>query len=99
MFDRDRDNLYRIPIPRLMTTMYPREMIEELMFYIMQNEMDGKLDPDHPMMELYINLQHLLDKLDRDRRDMYVSVEKETLSNAVSKDDMSVAIYNDEVKT
>lgn len=49
-------------------------MIEELMFYIMQNEMEGKLDPDHPMMELYINLQHLLDKLDRDRRDMYVSV-------------------------
>lgn len=80
-------------------TMYPREMIEELMFYIMQNEMNGKLDPDHPMMELYINLQKLLEKLDRDRRDMYVSVEKETLSNAVSKDDMSVAIYNDEVRS
>ena len=55
-------------------TMYPREMIEELMFYIMQNEMDGRLDPDHPFMDLYINLQKLLDKLDRDRRDMYVSV-------------------------
>jgi hypothetical protein len=57
-----------------MTTMYPREMIEELMFYIMQQEMNGKLDPDHPFMELYINLQKLLEKLDRDRRDMYVSV-------------------------
>jgi hypothetical protein len=54
--------------------MYPREMIEELMFYIMQQEMNGKLDPDHPFMELYINLQKLLEKLDRDRRDMYVSV-------------------------
>ena len=54
--------------------MYPREMIEELMFYIMQNEMNGRLDPDHPFMDLYVNLQKLLDKLDRDRRDMYVSV-------------------------
>ena len=54
--------------------MYPREMIEELMFYIMQNEMDGKLDPDHPMMELYINLQKLLDKLNNERHDLYVSV-------------------------
>ena len=49
-------------------------MIEELMFYIMQNEMDGKLDPDHPMMELYINLQKLLDKLNNERHDLYVSV-------------------------
>lgn len=55
-------------------TMYPREMIEELMFYIMQNEMNGRLDPDHPFMDLYVSLQKLLDKLDRDRRDMYVSV-------------------------
>ena len=54
--------------------MYPREMIEELMFYIMQNEMNVRLDPDHPFMDLYVNLQKLLDKLDRDRRDMYVSV-------------------------
>lgn len=54
--------------------MYPREMIEELMFYIMQNEMNGRLDPDHPFMDLYVHLQKLLDKLDRDRRDMYVSV-------------------------
>lgn len=57
--------------------MYPREMIEELMFYIMQNEMDGKLDQDHPMMELYINLQHLLDKLNNERHDLYVSVEND----------------------
>ena len=54
--------------------MYPREMIEELMFYIMQNEMNGHLQADHPFMDLYVNLQKLLDKLDRDRRDMYVSV-------------------------
>ncbi len=44
------------------------------MFYIMQNEMNGRLDPDHPFMDLYVHLQKLLDKLDRDRRDMYVSV-------------------------
>ena len=73
-------------------------MIEELMYFILHNQMNGKLDPDHPFMDLYVNLQKLLDKLDRDRRDMYVSVEKETSSNAVSKDDMSVAILNDEVK-
>ena len=54
--------------------LYPTEMIEELMFYIMQNEMDGKLDPDHPFMDLYVELQKLLDKLHNDRRDMYVSV-------------------------
>lgn len=56
------------------TVLEPTIMIEELMFYIMQNEMNGRLDPDHPFMELYINLQKLLDRLDRDRRDMYVSV-------------------------
>ena len=62
--------------------MYPREMIEELMFYIMQNEMDGRLDPNHPMMDLYVNLQKLLDKLDRDRRDMYVSVVNDETNTA-----------------
>ena len=40
----------------------------------MQNEMNGHLQADHPFMDLYVNLQKLLDKLDRDRRDMYVSV-------------------------
>ena len=54
--------------------LYPTEMIEELMFYIMQNEMNGKLDPDHPFMDLYVELQKLLDKLHNERRDMYVSV-------------------------
>jgi len=54
--------------------LYPTEMIEELMFYIMQNEMNGKLDPDHRFMDLYVELQKLLDKLHADRRDMYVSV-------------------------
>lgn len=54
--------------------LYPTEMIEELMYFIMQNEMNGKLDPDHPFMDLYVELQKLLDKLHADRRDMYVSV-------------------------
>lgn len=54
--------------------LYPTEMIEELMFYIMQNEMNGKLDPDHRFMDLYVELQKLLDKLHNERRDMYVSV-------------------------
>jgi len=40
----------------------------------MQNEMNGKLDPDHRFMDLYVELQKLLDKLHADRRDMYVSV-------------------------
>lgn len=54
--------------------LYPTEMIEELMYFIMQNEMNGKLDPDHRFMDLYVELQKLLDKLHADRRDMYVSV-------------------------
>jgi len=57
--------------------LYPTEMIEELMFYIMQNEMNGKLNPDHPFMDLYVELQKLLDKLHNERRDMYVSVEND----------------------
>lgn len=82
------------------TTLTPELMIEELMFYIHQNEMGGDcIDPSNRFFPLYLELQKLRDKLDNDRYDTYVSVEKETLSNAVSKDDMSVAIYNDEVRS
>ena len=82
------------------TTLTPETMIEELMFYIHQNEMGGDcIDPSNRFFPLYLELQKLRDKLDNDRYDTYVSVEKETLSNAVSKDDMSVAIYNVEVRS
>jgi len=81
-------------------TLEPTIMIEELMYYIHQNEMGGDfIDPDNRFFPLYLELQKLRDKLDNDRYDTYVSVKKETLSNAVSKDDMSVAIYNDEVRS
>jgi len=49
-------------------------MIEELMYFILNNEMQGKLDPDHPFMDLYVNLQKCLDKLNNDKYDLYVSV-------------------------
>lgn len=49
-------------------------MIEELMYFILHNEMNGKLDPDHPFMDLYVNLQKLLDKVNNDKYDLYVSV-------------------------
>jgi hypothetical protein len=82
------------------TVLTPELMIEELMYYIHQNEMGGDcIDPNNRFFPLYLELQKLKDKLDNDRYDTYVSVEKETLSNAVSKDDMSVAIYNDEVRS
>ena len=82
------------------TILKPTVMIEELMYYIHQNEMGADaIDPDNRFFPLYLELQKLLDKLNNDRHDLYVSVEKETLSNEVSKDDMSVAIYNDEVRT
>ena len=81
------------------TVLEPTLMIEELQFYILHNEMNGELDPDNRFFPLHLELQKLKDKLDNDRYDTYVSVEKETLSNAVSKDDMSVAIYNDEVRS
>jgi hypothetical protein len=52
-------------------------MIEELMYFILHNEMNGKLDPDHPFMDLYVNLQKLLDKLNNERHDLYVSVKND----------------------
>jgi len=49
-------------------------MIEELMYFILHNEMSGELNPDHPFMTLYVELQKLLDKLNNERHDLYVSV-------------------------
>jgi len=39
----------------------PSDMIEELMYHIMWNEFDGKLDPNHKYFPLYLSLQHLLE--------------------------------------
>ena len=50
-------------------------MIEELMFYIHQNEMGGDcIDPDNRFFPLYLELQKLKDKLDNDKHDLYHSV-------------------------
>jgi hypothetical protein len=52
----------------------PDIMIEELMFYIHQEEMEGEcLDPDNRFFPLYLELQKLLDKLNNDDKP-YVSV-------------------------
>ena len=56
------------------TTLTPEIMIEELMYFIFHNEMNGELNPDHPFMTLYVELQKLLDKLNNERHDLYVSV-------------------------
>jgi hypothetical protein len=59
------------------TTLTPTLMIEELMYFILQNEMSGELNPDHPFMDLYVELQKLLDKVNKDRHDLYVSVKND----------------------
>ena len=59
------------------TTLQPTVMIEELMYFILHNEMNGTLDPDHPFMDLYVNLQKCLDKLNNDKYDLYVSVQND----------------------
>jgi hypothetical protein len=57
------------------TTLQPTVMIEELMFYIHQNEMGGDcIDPDNRFFPLYLELQKLKDKLANDKHDLYVSV-------------------------
>ena len=57
------------------TTLTPEIMIEELMYWIHQNEMGGDfIDPDNRFFPLYLELQKLKDKLDNDRYDTYVSV-------------------------
>jgi len=56
-------------------TLEPTIMIEELMYYIHQNEMGGDfIDPDNRFFPLYLELQKLLDKVNNDRHDLYVSV-------------------------
>ena len=56
----------------------PKEMIEELMFYIHQNEMGGDfIDPDNRFFPLYLELQKLLDKVNNDRHDLYVSLKND----------------------
>lgn len=56
-------------------TLTPELMIEELMFYIHQNEMGGDcIDPDNRFFPLYIELQKLLDHEQQKKYDLYVSV-------------------------
>ena len=53
-------------------------MIEELMWYIHQNEMGGDaIDPNNRFFPLYLELQKLLDKINNERYDLYVSVEND----------------------
>ena len=59
-------------------TLEPTIMIEELMYYIHQNEMGGDfIDPDNRFFPLYLELQKLLDKVNNDRHDLYVSVKND----------------------
>ena len=39
----------------------PKQMIEELMFYIMQEHFEGKLDANHRYFDLYLSLQRMLE--------------------------------------
>ena len=56
-------------------TLEPSVMIEELMYWIHQNEMGGDaIDPANRWLPLYLELQKLLDKLNNERHDLYVSV-------------------------
>jgi len=75
----------------------PIDMTEELMTHIFNAEFGGELDPNHRFFECYLQLQLLKEKMLKDEEDAYVSVDGESLSNEMSKGDMSVAIYNDEV--
>ena len=75
----------------------PIDMTEELMTHIFDSEFGGELDPNHRFFECYLQLQLLKEKMLKDEEDTYVSVDGESLSNEMSKGDMSVAIYNDEV--
>ena len=42
-----------------------KEMIEELMFYIMQEHFEGKLDTNHRYFDLYLSLQKMLEDCQR----------------------------------
>tara|TARA_S200002703_G_scaffold116083_1_gene101620 strand:+ start:64 stop:276 length:213 start_codon:yes stop_codon:yes gene_type:complete len=60
------------------TILTPEIMIEELMYWIHQNEMSGDaIDPANRWLPLYLELQKLKDKLDNDRYDTYVSVKND----------------------
>jgi hypothetical protein len=64
-------------------TLEPTIMIEELMFYIHQNEMGGDcIDPSNRFFPLYLELQKLRDKLDNDKHDLYVSVKNDETNTA-----------------
>jgi hypothetical protein len=53
-------------------------MIEELMFYIHQNEMSGDaIDPANRFFPLYLELQKLLDHEQQKKYDLYVSVKND----------------------
>jgi len=59
-------------------TLEPSVMIEELMFYIHQEEMGGDcIDPSKRFFPLYLELQKLKDKIDNDKHDLYVSVKND----------------------
>ena len=60
------------------TVLEPTIMIEEIMYYIHQNEMGGDaIDPDNRFFPLYLELQKFLDKLNNERHDLYVSVDRD----------------------
>ena len=53
-------------------------MIEELMFWIHQNEMGGDcIDPSNRFFPLYLELQKLLDHEQQKKYDLYVSVKND----------------------
>ena len=57
------------------TTLTPELMIEEIMYYIHQNEMGGDcIDPDNRFFPLYLELQKFLDHEQQKKYDLYVSV-------------------------
>jgi len=59
-------------------TLEPTVMIEELMYWIHQNEMGADcIDPSNRFFPLYLELQKLKDKLDNDKHDLYVSVDRD----------------------
>lgn len=56
-------------------TLEPTVMIEELMFWIHQNEMGADfIDPSNRWFPLYLELQKLLDHEQQKKYDLYVSV-------------------------
>lgn len=52
-------------------------MIDELMYFILHEQMRGKLRPDHRFFDLYLQLQLLREQIQRETEDMKVSVEND----------------------